>query len=326
MKSYEEMAQSALGRIEAYKTAQEKRRKSALRMVTPAVGLCLAAVLGVGLWKSGLIKQTPVQTGENERNLSQSSTLSEQMSQSAQEDPQENPGQSSTPQKAEEIEQTKPYHHTKDDFCIPLDIAITEWQGKSVSIRLSDWLKNHNGDEKVSLRATPAIDWSYEFNGKRLEEYYKAMAEESILPEIYAQLLKDGEALKYGEALYLSGTPEGERWAKELYEERVRFYGEKILNRYLVDGRFLKEKLEQDRIAAANRKDAANAYQRALDGYLTNLAVSVGGEVIPEGGRILLHLTKEEFAAFNTRDISAWFFDLDLADNEAPGDQASAAH
>lgn len=59
-------------------------------------------------------------------------------------------------------------------------------------------------------------------------------------------LLKEGDALKHGEALYTTGTPEGERWAKSLYDERVAYYGQAFLSRYIVDGELLRDTLERE--------------------------------------------------------------------------------
>ena len=59
-------------------------------------------------------------------------------------------------------------------------------------------------------------------------------------------LLKEGDALKYGEALYTTGTPEGERWAKTLYDERVAYYGMEFLARYIVEGELMTETLERE--------------------------------------------------------------------------------
>ena len=47
--------------------------------------------------------------------------------------------------------------------------------------------------------------------------------------------------------------------AKEFYEERLAWYGEELLSRYIVDGEFLKEELE----AEVERR--INGYQPARD-------------------------------------------------------------
>ena len=60
------------------------------------------------------------------------------------------------------------------------------------------------------------------------------------------QLLKQGDSLKYGEALYTTGTPDGEKWTKDFYEQRVDFYGEEFLAKYIANGEFLRDKVVSD--------------------------------------------------------------------------------
>jgi hypothetical protein len=52
--------------------------------------------------------------------------------------------------------------------------------------------------------------------------------------------------LKYGDALYTTGTPDGEKWSQELYEREVALIGEDIIAKYIVDGEFLRDKVEAD--------------------------------------------------------------------------------
>lgn len=53
MKTYEEMAQSALSRIESCQIEKRKRRKTAALIALPVACVCLAAVLGVFAWRFG---------------------------------------------------------------------------------------------------------------------------------------------------------------------------------------------------------------------------------------------------------------------------------
>lgn len=55
MKTYEEMAQSALNKIGEEEKNREKRRKNVTKIAGSAVSLCLVAAIGVGVWQSGLI-------------------------------------------------------------------------------------------------------------------------------------------------------------------------------------------------------------------------------------------------------------------------------
>lgn len=77
MKSYEEKAYSALKRIEEETEYRRKRKKNITRILTPVMSLCLAAILGIGIWQSGMFEQsdTPIQGDtSNQSGISVSST------------------------------------------------------------------------------------------------------------------------------------------------------------------------------------------------------------------------------------------------------------
>ena len=57
MKTYEEMAHSALGRIEAYEERRKQREKAVLEIAVPTVSFGLAAAVGLGLWQSGVFRR-----------------------------------------------------------------------------------------------------------------------------------------------------------------------------------------------------------------------------------------------------------------------------
>lgn len=56
MKSYDEMAQSALERIDGHNQKQKKRRKTAAGIIIPVMALCIAAA-GIGIHQSSIPKQ-----------------------------------------------------------------------------------------------------------------------------------------------------------------------------------------------------------------------------------------------------------------------------
>ena len=55
MKTYEEKARSALKRIEGETEARRKRKRAVTKVLTPVMGLCLVAMLGGGIWQSGML-------------------------------------------------------------------------------------------------------------------------------------------------------------------------------------------------------------------------------------------------------------------------------
>ena len=57
MKTYEEKACSAIKRIEEETEARRKKKRAMTKVLTPVMGLCLVAILGVGIWQSDILGQ-----------------------------------------------------------------------------------------------------------------------------------------------------------------------------------------------------------------------------------------------------------------------------
>ena len=55
MKTYEDMARDVLQRIDAYEAGQKTKRARITKAVVSAAPVCAAAVIGVGLWKGGVL-------------------------------------------------------------------------------------------------------------------------------------------------------------------------------------------------------------------------------------------------------------------------------
>ena len=197
--------------------------------------------------------------------------------------------------------------------------GLTEW-GKfnSVSIRLYEALETGNSDDVFAILARPAIDYDFEYKGKTIAAYYSDMCEEKNLPDLLSQLLKEGDSLKYGTALYETGTPDGEKWDKSFYEERIKYYGDAILEKYIVNGEFLKDKLEQDLEKAKNSTEATDHYIKAVAVYLDQIAAAIHGslpsEVVPEYNGIIIYLTKDQFSSFTFDGVEGWTWDLAVKD------------
>ena len=62
MKNCEEMVHSLLTRRDQYAAAQRRKRAVITRTVIPVGCVCLAALVGVGLWKGGVFDTTPPET------------------------------------------------------------------------------------------------------------------------------------------------------------------------------------------------------------------------------------------------------------------------
>ena len=121
--------------------------------------------------------------------------------------------------------------------------------------RMSDTLTEalaeaENGNKRLAILVSPILRGkafrAFLYQGRTYSEWeaYASACFDEI--ERRQMLLKLGDALKYGEALYTTGTPEGERWSKELYEKTVSEFGEDFLARYIVNGELKKDLLEQE--------------------------------------------------------------------------------
>ena len=153
----------------------------------------------------------------------------------------------------------------------------------SYYVRLNGKL-NVSGTLKDAIEKTPDAQFSvsavycpataditdFVYEGQTLREIAIAADDERILPEKMTDLLKNGEALKYGTALYETGTPDGEKWDKSFYEAKVGFIGAELINKYIADGVFLREQLEADLavVQVYNETSAREKYKLAYNAYL----------------------------------------------------------
>ncbi len=143
----------------------------------------------------------------------------------------------------------------------------------NVSGELKEAIEN-SPDAQFAVSAvyhpTTADITDFVYEGKTLREIAIDADNERILPEKMTDLLKNGEALKYGAALYETGTPDGEKWDRDFYEEKVEFIGTELLAKYIVNGRFLREQLEADLavVQVYNETAAREKYKLAYNAYL----------------------------------------------------------
>lgn len=147
------------------------------------------------------------------------------------------------------------------------DYGICEWNGINITSRLYDKLEEN--DENVLFAVTPMnflLDMDFVYNGKTLSQYEADREDEYSTFNKLGMLLKDGDSLKYGELLYKGGAPSGEKWAESFYHERVEMYGEEFLAKYIVNGEFLKDKVQEDLDAMSDRT-ASKLHDEAVEAY-----------------------------------------------------------
>ncbi len=212
-----------------------------------------------------------------------------------------------------------------DDAMIE-DLAFIEWHGKTIGSSLYEAFIKKEEDCVFAIRAqVNGYDGQYLYKGITLAEYNAAAEEEKQLPDKLGQLLKEGEALKYGEALYKIGTAEGLKWNQESYEDRIAYYGSKLLSKYIVDGVFLRERLEAD--LASPISDAAQmAYKEAYTAYMDEIYKTAQKQLTEQNifnerksikneyktnndlDYLVIYASEDEFSVLNFENISSFVF------------------
>ncbi|OPZ21589.1 MAG: hypothetical protein BWZ04_00866 [Firmicutes bacterium ADurb.BinA205] len=155
----------------------------------------------------------------------------------------------------------KAYQDKGSGDVTPPDTYTGRWHGRYISYGLYQALKA-NGSEKLPVSVTLGgrENEDFVYNGRTLKEYTNdTMGEDITRMENLLNSIYGGDQLKYGEEIYISGTPDGTKWTKEIYDLTIERYGEELLSKYIVDGEFLKEQLRTD------LEELKNGYKAALD-------------------------------------------------------------
>ncbi len=298
MKNSNEMVNSLLERRERYEAEQKRKRSIITRTVTSMCCLCLVALLGFGVWQNGLINSIPpaILDGENS-SLQETDKTDETKSNN-------NEASSVIP------DATVIWGNANDEV---EDVGFVEWNDKLITSSLYNVLSDEkNNNILIAIGVGFDLDNKFVYNGKTIAEYAVEADNERLLYDKLGQLLKLGDSLKYGEDLYKTGTPTGERWAKEFYEETVENFGKDLLEKYIVNGEFFKEKLESD-IANYDKYTPCNdeykiacenyyqfVIQTAIDG-LENQSVNYERR---NGVELVIYATVKDFSSIEIDNVS----------------------
>ncbi len=193
------------------------------------------------------------------------------------------------------------------------------WNGKQIHNRLWDALnKNETNNNSLLAVATyyGKIDKQFVYNGKTLAQYEEE-AQGKRLYHLHL-LLKEAYDLETKEALNQSGTPDEEKWTKELYDNTVSVIGEELLSQYIVDGVFLKEKVLRD-ISKAEKesKTARQSFDQGCAAYRVQMyeetieqleAQGIKYELLKDPDILLLFISKADFANLTLDNMSDWHF------------------
>lgn len=127
--------------------------------------------------------------------------------------------------------------------------ALVTWNGWSMNYSLYEVLNRADKTDfiaiVVSKNNSAELD-SFEYKGTTLIQLRAERDDLNLLSNKLIDFHKEGEWLKYGELLYTTGTPDGEKWTKSLYDERVTFYGEAFIEKYIVNGEVQTDLLNED--------------------------------------------------------------------------------
>ena len=200
--------------------------------------------------------------------------------------------------------------------------ALFWWKNKFVvGGQLRMWLESGDGTaHSVTGVYRPTVEalrgvTDFVYEGRTLAEWIADVEYEWRL----AQLIKVGGAMKYGTALYETGTPDGEKWTKSEYDFEVGYIGEDILARYIVGGELLADELRADYEACGGRAEAT--YAEVVGAYVeyrtaraaealsaAGMPAETGswGEMFPSVVRFTA--TAAQFEAMPVTDLASWWF------------------
>ncbi len=162
-----------------------------------------------------------------------------------------------------------------DEFVLPADIDDILWgngnpnsgliadKDPTESRELTRLLEKASDDTYIGMTVMNiSLDINgFVYNGKSYAEYVAEHDEILEFLDKISIILNEGDKLKYGELLYTVGTPEGEKWSRELYDKTIEELGEEFISQYIVDGVFLKEKALIDEKNAWNEEGLNYAKQ-----------------------------------------------------------------
>ena len=193
------------------------------------------------------------------------------------------------------------------------------WEGWRVdSYSLYQELEKAAPDQYFALHITKTFWEGFVYNGKTVAQIRQEQKDKYRLFGKLAQLLKDGDVLKYGDLVYTIGTPKGEKWAKELYDERIEYYGEELLSKYIVNGEFNKVQVEEDSsnaIATAEQlgimaDDAYKAYHSSYVDDIEKIFSELGLCTIVKNNKLFVFIQKEKLANLEVADKGSYKLSL----------------
>lgn len=209
------------------------------------------------------------------------------------------------------VEDAEQSYQTKGTGDItPPETYTGKWHDKNISYNLYEALNDPETEiipVSITLNELGIDDFVY--NGRTVKEYTNDTMGEDITK--LENLIYRGDLLKYGEEIYITGTPDGVKWTKEAYDGDVEYFGEELLSKYIVDGEFQKDQVQADLTELKNGykvalDEAVEAFHQAcIDETIGILeAKGIRSERIEDTNDIVMYITAAEFETLSLENAS----------------------
>ncbi len=203
------------------------------------------------------------------------------------------------------------YNNSAAESVMAYDSAFIKWNGKIVSSELYDLLQK-SGNNITAVTPMFRLNEDFIYKGRAMKDYLVDDENDFKKKLKLEQIIKMGDSLKYGEALYTTGTPDGERWVKAFYDDRVEYFGEDFLDTYIVDGEFLRDKAEAD--LADLMTHYRTAYREARDAYYVEAPKIAAAQLEEQGiwyefndrSELVIYVTADELAELSMDNIAEY--------------------
>lgn len=199
--------------------------------------------------------------------------------------------------------------------------AFVTWNGWSMNYSLYEVLNRADKTDfiaiVVSKNNSTELD-SFEYKGTTLVQLRTERDELNLLSNKLIDFHKEGEWLKYGELLYTTGTPDGEKWAKSFYDERVTFYGEDFIEKYIVNGEVRTDLLNEDYATCQERfseiaeeiNALIKAYGESYVDEVEDIFVSAGACTVVRNNTVFLFEQKDKLANLKVNNKENYMLSL----------------
>ncbi len=303
MKNYRDVANRVLARRDAAIRAEAKKRKRVIAGL--AAGLpCLAVTATVaGLWIGGQIKE-PQDPTEMPDYVTPGT---DQWVGGLPSNESPDVGVWETEMLEPPIAAEPPIDDiipVEDDFDYMPDVmpdTTVLWNGKRITAILYESIQTAAVDDTITvvLQLSQMPDLlAYTFKGKTLQAYKEEMIACYELEERLILLHKMGEVLQYGEALYTTGTPNGEKWTKGMYDEMVESIGKDLIETYIVNGVYQTAAVQKEQEAVSKQAEVAEELFADGQAAYETAACKRAADILAEAGHTVLMMMSSNALQF----------------------------